>query len=418
MSRRRSHRDLSYRLHKQSGQAVVTLTDGLGGRRDVLLGKYGTPEESPDSWATYYQVLAEWKTNGRRLLTAGEQAAGATLSVNELLLLFWRWAEKHYRHPDARPTSELDGYRIALRALKALYGHTPARDFGPLALKAVREEMIRHPVKARVKVPDPETGKLVWGTKVIREGLTRKAINQYVGRVKRVFKWAVSEELVPASVLVGLQSVRGLEAGRTDARETGPVLLVPEAHVEAVLPYLTPQLVAMIRLQELTGMRPGEVCAMCTADLETSGRIWLYRPRTHKTAWRGKARVIPIGPKAQEVLRPWLRLNLEEFLFQPREAMADFRRRQRERRKSKVQPSQQDRSRKRPKRAPGVCYNVGANGRAIDRAATRAHVPSWNPNQLRHNHATEVRRRFGLEAAQVALGHSKADVTQVYAERD
>jgi site-specific recombinase XerC len=42
----------------------------------------------------------------------------------------------------------------------------------------------------------------------------------------------------------------------------------------------------------------------------------------------------------------------------------------------------------------------------------------WHPNQLRHAYATQVRKDFGLEAAQVALGHSRADVTQVYAERD
>jgi len=29
-----------------------------------------------------------------------------------------------------------------------------------------------------------------------------------------------------------------------------------------------------------------------------------------------------------------------------------------------------------------------------------------------------VRRRFGLEAAQVSLGHAQAQVTEVYAERD
>src|SRR5205823_5239332 len=34
----------SYRRHKQSGQAVVTLPDGLGGRHDVLLGKFGSKE--------------------------------------------------------------------------------------------------------------------------------------------------------------------------------------------------------------------------------------------------------------------------------------------------------------------------------------------------------------------------------------
>lgn len=42
----------------------------------------------------------------------------------------------------------------------------------------------------------------------------------------------------------------------------------------------------------------------------------------------------------------------------------------------------------------------------------------WSPNQLRHTAATEIRRQFGLEAAQVTLGHSNANVTQIYAERD
>jgi integrase len=42
----------------------------------------------------------------------------------------------------------------------------------------------------------------------------------------------------------------------------------------------------------------------------------------------------------------------------------------------------------------------------------------WCPLQLRHTAATTIRKRFGLEAAQTVLGHSKADVTQIYAERD
>ncbi len=42
----------------------------------------------------------------------------------------------------------------------------------------------------------------------------------------------------------------------------------------------------------------------------------------------------------------------------------------------------------------------------------------WHPNQLRHNAATKARRSAGLETAQVICGHSKADVTQVYAEAD
>jgi hypothetical protein len=38
--------------------------------------------------------------------------------------------------------------------------------------------------------------------------------------------------------------------------------------------------------------------------------------------------------------------------------------------------------------------------------------------QLRHTAATAIRARHGLEASQVVLGHAKADVTQLYAERD
>jgi hypothetical protein len=34
----------SYRLHKQSGQARVTIRTPDGGRRDVFLGKYNSPE--------------------------------------------------------------------------------------------------------------------------------------------------------------------------------------------------------------------------------------------------------------------------------------------------------------------------------------------------------------------------------------
>jgi integrase len=56
--------------------------------------------------------------------------------------------------------------------------------------------------------------------------------------------------------------------------------------------------------------------------------------------------------------------------------------------------------------------------RAVHRACKKAGIPNWHPNQIRHTFATEVRAKFGLDAAQVLLGHARADVTQVYAERD
>jgi hypothetical protein len=60
----------SYRLHKQSGQAVVTLTDGLGGRRDVLIGRHGTPESRTE----YARVIAEGSEAQQRLAESIRQA--------------------------------------------------------------------------------------------------------------------------------------------------------------------------------------------------------------------------------------------------------------------------------------------------------------------------------------------------------
>jgi hypothetical protein len=80
----------SYRLHRQSGQAVVTLTDGFGGRHDVLLGKHGTQE----SRVEYARVIAEWEALGRRLPTKPEKCA---VTVNELLLAYWQFAEGYQR---------------------------------------------------------------------------------------------------------------------------------------------------------------------------------------------------------------------------------------------------------------------------------------------------------------------------------
>jgi integrase len=95
---------------------------------------------------------------------------------------------------------------------------------------------------------------------------------------------------------------------------------VPEAWVDAVLPFVSMQVRAMIELQLFSGARPGEVCAMRTCDLDTSGRVWIYRPGFHKTEHLGRRREIYLGPRAQEVLNPWLRLDTQAYLFQPIEA--------------------------------------------------------------------------------------------------
>lgn len=386
------------RRHKAAGQAVVTLSG-----RDVYLGAWPAGVRKPPAQVreAYDRTIAEWLANGRRATSS--QDTSTKLTVAELLLRFWPYCEQHYRRPDGTPTHEVSDYLYSLRPLNYLYGGLPAREFSPLKLKAVRQLMIDGYAHPRYG-PQP--------------ALSRGVINHRVARIVRVYKWAVAEELVPADVHQALRCVRGLERGRTDARETAPVLPVALDLVEQTLPLLLPPVRAMIRLQVLTGARPGEACAMRGCDIDMTGPVWLYRPPAHKTGHRGKARVIALGPRAQDVVKPFLKLDAQAYLFSPREAMEQKRALLRHARRSKVQPSQLCRRRRKPKKQPGERYSTQSYGRAVATACKKAGLPHWHPHQLRHSYATEVRRRFGLEAAQVSLGHSQAQVSEIYAERD
>lgn len=441
--------------HKASRQAVVRLAG-----KDHYLGPWG----STIARAEYDRLVAEWLANGRR-----PDADGGT-RVAEVLAAFWDHAQAYYRHPDGTPTNELRNYRDALRAVRRLYGHTPAEQFGPLALKAVRQEMMD-------------------------DKLCRTTINRHVGRLKHVFKWAVENELVAPSLYHGLQAVSGLKMGRSEARESDPVRPVPDEMVDAVIGVLSPTLGQIIRLQEaagqseplqaqvgrladrlphespvavmiqlqrLTGMRPGEAAAMRSCDIETTGRLWVYRPSAHKTAHHGHRREVYLGPRAQQVLRPFLRPDLQAYLFSPVQAMANHRRQLSESRRmplscGNVPGSNQKRK---PLKTPTDRYTTNAYARCIARACEVAFgMPGeiktvhadwplegdtpeqlaakaarrkrkaaqrsawhkehcWHPHQLRHSAATKLRKEFGLEAAQVILGHRTLSVTELYAEKN
>jgi integrase len=376
--------DPKYRHYKPKDLAVVRI-DG----RDHYLGPY----DSPESWEKYHRLLAERAVKGT-VAPVTVQPGDAGLTIAEVILAYYRHAESYYRREDGTQTAEVENIRLALRPLRELYGGALAREFGPMALKAVRQTMID-------------------------AGLGRRTINQRIARIVRAFRHAVENELVPADVHHALKSVPGLKRGRSAAKEPKIIRPVPDEHVDATLPHLPRPVRAMIELQRLTGMRSGEVTIMRTCDLETSGDVWLYRPRSHKNAYREQDRPIYLGPRAIEVLKPWLRLNVEEYLFQPREAQEERWRQQRENRKTPLTPSQRARARKaRPKRTPGDHYDSRAYFHAVERGCAKAGTPHWHPHQLRHSMATSLRSRYGVEIARVICGHSSLDATAIYAEAD
>lgn len=391
-----------YRKHRASGQAIVSISG-----QDHYLGPHGTRASKVE----YDRLIAEWLVGNRQPHLSEEEAKG--LTVAELLARYWQFAKRHYRKR-GQPTRSLDEIRAALIPLRRLYSHTRAADFGPRSLKAIRQQYVER-------------------------GVCRIHVNKRAGIVRRVFKWGVSEELVPPSVYHGLLAVSGLQKGRTEAPDHAPVGPVDDATVDATIPFLPPVVDDMIRLQRLTGCRPEEVCILRPCDLDRSGPVWEYRPEHHKTEHHDRDRIILIGPKAQEVLMSYLLRPTGAYCFVPAESDRKRKATMRDNRKTKVQPSQIDRSKRKPARPPGDFYTSNNYARAVNRAVDLANrqrrkeaaeakargesvelvlLSKWSPNRLRHSAATRIRKRYGLEAAQVILGHSKADVTQVYAERD
>ena len=111
----------------------------------------------------------------------------------ELIRDYWQFAQTYYvKH--GRPTSDQTCIRLTLRPLRLGFSRFEAKDFTALKLQELRES---------------------W----IQQGLARTTINQNMSRVKRMFRWAVSQEKVPPATYQSLQSVAGLKKGRWAARD-------------------------------------------------------------------------------------------------------------------------------------------------------------------------------------------------------
>ena len=377
MPRASTPRIPKYCHHKARNLARVTI-DG----RDIYLGSY----DSPESHEKYDRLIAEWLLS-RRV----DPADGRPLTICELMVSYLQFALNYYIK-DGERTSEFGCITVAMKPLRKLYESLPVTEFGPKALKVVRQQMID-------------------------DGSSRKYINAQIKRLQRMFKWGVSEELVPAAVYQALATVAGLRKGRTEAVERPPVAPVADAVIDQTLPHLPSIVADMVRLQRLCGARPGEVTKLRPEDIDRTTEVWSYRPGSHKTEHHQKQRVIFFGPQAQEILCPYLNRPGKAFCFSPVESEE---RRSISRRKKRRTPLYGEQAKTKPRRRRQLKdhYSSSSYRRAIHRACDRVGIERWSPNRIRHTIATEIRKKFGLEAAQTVLGHSNAAVTQIYAERD
>ncbi|QEG26532.1 site-specific tyrosine recombinase XerD [Gemmata obscuriglobus] len=328
-----------------------------GRRHERYFGKYGSAEAA----TAYRRFAAEWASGAYETLIAAGGPDGT--SVASLFKAWVSHCERHYVK-GGEQTSELTHVRAAARVAVSLYGNTPAQDFKPAMLRVCREEFVNG-------------------------GLTRGVCNSYTARIVRCFRWCAAQSLVSETVYNTLKLVERLAPGRTKAPDRQRRKPTTDAQIESALaciPNRSPErrsrVVAMVRLQRLTGMRPGEVCAMVPEEIDQRGDVWCYEVgKANKNLHRGQGQEYFLGPQAVELLRPHLAAT------KPGE---------------KVFPIDRD------------CYRA-----TVKLAAVKAGVPVWTPHQLRHALATAVAERFrSLTHAAAAIGDSEAVAAAVYVHVD
>lgn len=332
-----------YLLHKASGQARARI-----GGKDHYLGPYGSDE----SRKRYAELIAV--PEGIEVDPFKSSPGSAGITIAELTLAYLRHAETYYVK-NGEITDEVACVKSAVRHLVKLFGLTAANEYGALKLKATRQSMLDS------------------GT------MCRNYINQSVGRIRRMFRWAVENELVDAGILAKLDSVSPLTAGRTTAKDHAPRHVVPHADIDAVRAIVSQRTKDMMDLQLLTGARPGEICMLTGAMIDQSGDVWIARLQGHKTAHKGKQRALVFGPKSQLILRRYIQADPTRKLFD-------------------IQRSS---------------YSL-----AIREACLKLGIERFTAHWLRHNAASSIRQNHSLDTAQVVLGHANASMTEVYAHLD
>ena len=234
--------------HKSSGRAVCEwVTKGV--RHSRYFGPWGSAKAD----AGYRRFQAEWLAS--QSSPVPEIAPGETATVAAVGIRWLAHCEKTYVKR-GKATSEVNLNRSAWRVVGRLFGDLSATEFTPKKLKAVQDSMVG-------------------------EGWSREYVNAQIARIQRAFAWAVGEELISASVTDALKYVAPIVAGRTAAIERKPKLPIPVEHIAAIRDHLHEDgsrcetLWAMIEVQRIVGLRPGEVCSIRPEDLERHhGDLW------------------------------------------------------------------------------------------------------------------------------------------------
>lgn len=342
--------------HKPSGRDVVYIN-----RQAIYLGPHGSPE-AREAYGKLISDLAQ----GQTLAAATTPTAAPSFTIADLLLKYVTEDLPRFA------TDEQHCQLAAIRILRAMFGETPVVSdtpgvgFGPIKLRLVRDAMVAGDPKAVDSKGKPKP----------RKPWSRDFVNHQIRRLRGIFRWAVSWEIVPQTLADSLASLRPLAPGESEAVDYKARQSVPAADIAAVRERLKPRYRDILDLMLMTGARPGELISLKVGDVDRSGATWRADLQKHKTAHKKKSRVLLFNRQAQAILLRHMKADPDaRFFVTTRSTFSN--------------------------KIKTICE---ANG-----------ITPWVPHQLRHTVATKVADELGIEFSQRLLGHSDSAMTELYA---
>ena len=220
-------------------------------------------------------------------------------------------------------------------------------------------------------------------------GLSGRTLALTLSAWRGLYRWLARQRGFPANPVQGVRAPKS-------PRHLPKALSVEQAQqlLESAPPQTqeAPESVrdrAMFELLYSSGLRLAELIALDAAD----GRLDLKQAEVTVTGKGGKTRTVPVGGRARDALRDWLKARA--LLAAPQES----------------------------------ALFVGARGRRIAAGTVQARLRAWakrqglgasvHPHMLRHSFASHLLQSSqDLRAVQEMLGHASIATTQVYTHLD
>lgn len=400
---------------RDTAKCTITI-DGI--KRVHSLGRWNSQEALTEYARLQYEVCS------------GNYSALPDVSSQDLTLenIYLEFLEKI---KPKKGTSDYGRARICIRyAMEAV----PDLPIAQLSLKTITK------IKAHLCAIAPETrteqrgvyksGKNKGQPKIetTKKPWSRNYLNKILAKWKEIIHYGINQGYISPELWGAIKDFPLVKENDVASPPSLPPRgAISDRVIDYTLSILPPLVSDFVRILRGSCARPSELCKMQIKDLTfLESGIILYAPPRHKNSHRKQPRYIAFSPSESAIIKRRVKgKSPDNYVFSPRDLMQERFDKLRQKRKTKIQPSQQKReSARKNTRLENYkeYFTTGSIGRSLKkaienhnrRAPESEQIPHWTLYQVRHAAFTYNSAHYGIEQAAKIAGHSTPDMARVY----